>query len=274
MLSRALVAFALSFTPLALGQALQAPPPENLLKNPSFEEPGIQGKVPAAQGGNPAKADEAKTFWSDFQVHKLDKAGEGKLTLGLTSEFARTGKQSMFVELDKVSGVNRRSHLMSDIVPVKPANTYRVSIWGRTDKKHPLTLDQRLLMMRVECEFFTPDTENQSGETENRTIMVPGNSKRIFFVSNQWTEYITAVRAPRSAGWMKVTFRWDTGREKGVTDGTIYFDDASVSLIPGGESLIPVDESDVAKPEPDESEAETTVTPVTPGTPSAPPKKQ
>jgi ribosomal protein L24E len=272
---------ALSLARLAFGQDAQSPTLKlvipaapDLLLNPSFEEPKVKGRVAAAEGGNPSKADETKTNWSHFRVLLPDKEGEGKFTIGLTNEFARTGKQSVFVDLDKVTGINRRSYLMSDLMPIKPANTYRISIWGRTDKKRPLTLDQRLMYMKVEAEFFTPDTENQSGDTENRTMLVPGNSKRIYFVSNKWSEYVTTLRTPRDAGWMKVTFRWETTREKGETDGTIYFDDASVTLVPGGESLIPLDESDVFKPEPDtETEAEKAPVPPTSANPPPPAKK-
>jgi hypothetical protein len=256
-------AVALSLTSLAFGQAtpsptltLTGPAPVNLIKNASFEEPAIKGRVSANDGGSPALVDESKTNWTHFQVFQADKEGEGKFTVGLTNEFARTGKQSIFVDLNKVTATNRRSFLMTELIPIKPANAYRISIWGRTDKKRPLTLDQRLLFMKTEIEYFTPDTESQSGNTDNRTLLVPGNTKRIFFVSNKWTEYETDIRTPRSAGWMKVTFRWETGRDKGMTDGTIYFDDASVTHIPGGGSLIPVDESDAAKPEP-EPEPET-----------------
>jgi hypothetical protein len=282
MLRSVHAAVVLSLTPLAFGQTtpsptltLTPPAPPELLKNASFEQPAVKGRVSAMDGGTPARADEDKTDWTHLQVFQEDKEGEGKFTVGLTNEFARSGKQSVFVDLNKVTALNRRSFLMSDLLPIKPANTYRIAIWGRTDKKRPLTLDQRLLFMKVEMEFFTPDTESQSGDTANRTLLVPGNSKRIFFVSNKWTEYETSVRTPRDAGWMKVTFRWETGRDKGTTDGTIYFDDASVTLVPGGESLIPVDASDAAKPEP-EADSETdnpTTPPKAPEPAKAPGKK-
>jgi ribosomal protein L24E len=255
-------AVALCLSSLAFGQAsptlkLTGPPPENLIKDPSFEQPSIKGRISVADGGNPRRAGEDKTNWMEFQMMGPDKPGEGTFTVGLTDEFAHTGKQSIFVDLNKVTGLRRKSLLLTDIIKIKPGNTYRIGLWGRTDPKRPLTLDQRLLYMKVKIEFLTPDTEDQSGEIENRTMMVPGNSKRVFFVSNKWTEYVTAVRTPRDAGWMQVTFSWETGREQGMTDGTIYFDDASVSLVPEGETLIPIDESDTHKPtpEPDESPA-------------------
>jgi hypothetical protein len=232
-------------------EAEKAPATENLIKNPSFEEPAVKGRASWKDGGTPINIPPEKNNWAHFQVFGPDKAGEGKFTVGLTNEFARTGKQSLFVDFDKVTGTDRRSFLMTDLMPIKPANTYRISIWGRTDKKRPLTLDQRLVYMKTEIEFFTPDMESQAGEVANRTLMVPGNTKRLFFTSNKWTEYFTKVRAPRDAGWMKVTFRWETGREVGMTDGTIYFDDAAATLVPGGESLIPLDSSDTAKPEPE-----------------------
>jgi len=275
-------AVAFSLTSFAFGQAtpsLQLAPPaaQNLLKDPSFEEPPVQARLSAKEGGDLTKAGEAKTNWAHFQVFQADKEGEGKFTIGLTNEFARTGKQSLYVDLDKVTGINRRSFLMSELLPIKPGEAYRVSIWGRTDKKHPLTLDQRLMLMKMEFEFFTPDMEDQAGDTQHRTLLVPGNSKRIYFVSNKWTAYQADVRAPRDAGWMKVTFRWETGREKGMTDGTIYFDDASVTHLPGGQTLIPIDESDAKKPEPEEgTETETgeAAAPAAPPAGAKPPEKK
>jgi hypothetical protein len=272
-------AVALSLSSLAFGQAsptlkLAVPPPDNLIKDPSFEQPPIKGRVPVAEGGNPRRAGEEKTNWMEFQMMTPDKPGEGIFTIGLTDEFAHTGKQSIFVDLKKFTGLRRKSLLMTDIMKIKPGNTYRIGLWGRTDPKRPLTLDQRVLYMKVEIEFLTPDTEDQSGEIENRTMNVPGNSKRVFFVSNKWTEYVTAVRTPRDAGWMKVTFRWETGREEGMTDGTIYFDDASVSLVPGGETLIPIDESDTHKPTPESEEPSVPApAPATPPPAKSPAKK-
>jgi hypothetical protein len=260
-------AVALSLTLVTLGQ--DAPSPKltlevpDLLKNRSFEEPAVNGRLSAKEGGTPAKADESNTVWTRLEVIKPDKEGEGKFTVGLTNEFAHTGKQSIFVDLDKVTGINRRSYLMSELLPVKPGNT----------------LDQRLLYMKLECEFFTPDMESQAGDIQHRSMLIPGNSKRIYFVSNRWTEYETEVRIPRAAGWMKVTFRWETTRQKGMTDGTIYFDDASVTLVPGEGSLIPIDESDAAKPEPDEAAMEEeaaegkTPPPAAPGVSPTPAKK-
>jgi hypothetical protein len=274
-------AVALSLTSFAFGQdtpalTLAPRPLPNLIKDASFEEPSVTKRLSAKENGDPSKVDESKTSWARLRVFQDDKEGEGKFTVGLDNEFARTGKQCVFVDFDKVTGISRRAYLMTQLLPIKPASAYRIGIWGRTDSKRPLTLDQRLAFMKVEVEYFTPDTESQSGDTDNRTLLIPGNSKRIFFVSNKWTEYRTMIRTPRDAGWMKVTFRWETSREKGTTDGTIYFDDASIAEVPGDGSLIPVDESDAAKPILDEDEAgaaEAPAAPANPPAPSVPPKK-
>lgn len=243
----------------------------NLLKDPSFEDPPVTQRLSFKEKGSPVTGDESKTSWTQFQVMGKDTEGQGKLVVGLTNEYARTGKQSVFVDFDKLTSTNRKSFLMTDLIEVKPASGYRISLWGRTDKDRPLTLDQRWAFMKVEIEYFTPDTENQSGELDNRTLMIPGNSKRIFFVSNKWNEYSTIVRTPRDAGWMKVTFRWETGRDKGTTDGIIYFDDASVTPASSADSLIPVDETDVFKPAPEEEEPSGAAAPATPAEPPKPP---
>lgn len=215
---------------------------ENLVKNPSFEQPEVRGATSARNGGSPAKLPEEETSWSHFQsLSKPDDKTGGQIVVGLTNGFARTGKQSVFVDFQQVVTPLSRSFLMSNIIPVKAGQSYRVSLWGRIDRQRPISLDQRRPVMRTEIEYFTPDSENQAGETDYRTQMIPGSVDRLFFTSSKWTEYFAVVRAPEDAGFMKVTFRWETDKDAGITDGAIYFDDAGVVAVPGGESLAPLD---------------------------------
>jgi hypothetical protein len=244
------------FTPLAALALSAFGQEENLLKNASFELPAVKEKTDTRKSGSPVFATEGETIWTQFQVFSKAKENEGLAVVGLTNEIARTGKQSIFVDFQKLKTKQYRSFLMTDIFSVKPANTYRVAIWGRTDKKRPLTLDQRRPYMQVEAEFFGVDAEEQVGEVETRTQMIPGSLNRLLFTSNKWGQYVTNFKTPRNAAFMKVTFRWDTGREDGETDGAIYFDDASVTLVPGGESLVPVDPSELTPPTPTETDPE------------------
>ena len=209
------------------------------LKDASFELPAITARTPESQGANPARAGEGETVWTQFQSFGSQKDGEGKLVVGLTNELAHTGKQSLYIDFQKLKTKSKRAFLMSDLVPVKGGNTYRVSLWGRIDKKRPLTLDQRRPFMQLEVTFFQADGEAQTGDPQIRTQMIPGKLDRLVFISSKWSEFFGVIRSPDDAALMQVTFRWETTRDEGATDGMIYFDDAAIARVVGGETLAP-----------------------------------
>ncbi len=225
----------------------------SLIKNPSFEEPVISARTSERDGANPALAAEGTTSWTQFHVEarSQEKSG-GELVVGMTNQFARTGKQSIFIDFKEVS-VQRRSFLMTDILPVKAGHLYRFALWGRIDSKRPLSLDQRRPLMKLEFEYFTSDPETQCDRSDYGTQMIPGSLDRLMFFSTKWTEYFRIVRTPEDAAFMKVTVRWETDKVPGVTDGAIYFDDVSVVALRGGESLAPLDPAAPTPPVPDEA---------------------
>jgi hypothetical protein len=223
-----------------------------LLKNASFEQPSANGRIPEPKQANPANG-VAETTWAHFQ--SLDQAG--KLVVGLTNEISRTGKQSLFVDFAKAEKTPG-AFLMSDLIPIKGAEQYRVSIWGRVDRKRPLTLDQRRSMMRLEVEFYQADQGTQTGDTEVRAQMVPGSPDRLLFLSNRWSEYFAEFKSPDDASFMKITYRWVLPEGKGETDGVIYFDDAVVEGVAG--TLVPSLDPPATAAAPD-----------APATPQAPP---
>jgi len=225
---------------LACSLAAAADEP-NLIRNGSFEEPAVPGRVDERDGGTPIRAAEGTTSWAHFQapVRATDKPG-GELSVGLTNQYAHTGKQAVFVDFKEL-GAQRRSFLMTDLLPVKAGQRYRIAIWARIDPKRPLTLDQRRPLLKMDFEYFTADQETQCERVDAATQFIPGSLDRLLFFSNRWTEYFRIVRTPEDAAWMKVSIRWETDKAPGTTDGVIYFDDASVLAIPGGESLAPLD---------------------------------
>lgn len=222
---------------------------ENLIKNASFEEPAVPKRTSERDGADPSRAAEGATSWTHFlaPVKSQDKSG-GDLVVGMTNQFAHTGKQSIFVDFKELTA-QRRSLLTTDLLPVKPGQRYRVAIWGRIDAKRPLTLDQRRPLLKMDFDYFTADTETQCDRTDHSTQFIPGSLDRLIFFSNRWTEYFRIARTPEDAAFMKVTFRWESDKAPGATDGAIYFDDASVIAIAGGESLAPADPA-APKPEP------------------------
>jgi hypothetical protein len=199
----------------------------NLLQNAGFEEPKITGRVTAQKGGSPARSG-IETTWAHFQSMDLT----GKVIVGLTDEIARSGKQSVFVqfaEAEKTPG----AFLMSDLIPIKAGEKYRVSLWGRIDRKHPLTLDQGRPYQVLEVEFYPADQASRIDETESRTQMIPGMADRMLFSSAKWTEYHAEFTAPEGAEFMKITFKWESPKREGTAEGIIYFDDAAVDGVAG-----------------------------------------
>lgn len=213
---------------------------ENILENATFEQPKIEGRIDERKGGSPVKT-ETGTSWA----HYLSMDPSGKVSVGLTNEISRSGTQSIYVAFDK--GVNVPSaHLMSDLIPIKAQEKYRLSIWGRLDRKRPLTIDQGRPMMRVQLEYFEADQATQVGALDYRTQMLPGGLNRILFVAGQWSEYFTELKTPEGAEFVKITFYWELP-EKEPADGIIYFDDAALDGPRG--LLVPTrDPEDLAPP--------------------------
>src|SRR4051812_9176285 len=222
----------LFLVPLVFGCAVargeDAPPKleEVPFLNAGFEVPKVTARTPEPKGANPAlpavaKDDERakQTEWAHFQTFGIpaDNAGDGALVVGLTNELARSGKQSLFVDFQKLKTKGKIAFLMSDLVPIKGGNTYRVSIWGRIDRKRPLALDQRRPFMQLEATFYKAGAEEQTGDPEVRTQMIPGKQDWLVFVSGKWNEFFSNIKTPDDAALMQITFRWKTTEDDGVT---------------------------------------------------------
>lgn len=248
------VPFALSLAILTLGAGSEGA--ENLLKNGSFEEPKIEGRVDARKGVSPAVVEE--TSWARFQSR--DEAG--KVSAGMTDEQARTGKQSLYVQFDNAERT-KGAVLVSQLIPVKGGEKYLISLWGRVDGKRPLTLDQGRPYLVLEVEFYSEDEESRIGETDVRTQMIPGAADRLLFLSSRWSQYYAEFKAPSRAGFLKIVFSWEAPKREGPADGVIFFDDAAVELVPRA----PV-------PSPDPPSGDAKPAPVTPAIPAAPPEKR
>lgn len=237
---------------------------DNLLKNGGFEDPPVEGRGPVRVGATPAGLED-KSIWTQFM--SLDTTG--KVIVGMTNEMARTGKQGIFVEF-KDAEKTRGAVLMSDLIPIKPGADYRISIWGRTDRQKPLTLDQGRPYMQLEVEFYPEDQASRIGETEFRTQMIPGMAERLLFISSKWSEYYAEFKAPARAEFMKISFHWHSPKREGTATGIIYFDDATVAgppgrLVPSYDPPEPVEEPESPAAAP--SAAPSVPTPPAPSTP-------
>jgi hypothetical protein len=203
---------------------------ENLLENGGFELPKITGRTPEEKGGNPARVD-GKTAWDTLTTDHTDKGG--KLSVGVTDEIARTGKQALFVDFERLTAPSRQVSLVTTLVPVKPSQSYRISIWGRIDGKRPLTLDQRRPYVWIDVQFLKADRDTEAGEAQLGVQMIPGSivpgaTTGLTFVSSKWSESVALVETPKDTAFLQVTWTWGVPRDEGETDGMVFWDDAAV----------------------------------------------
>ncbi len=244
---------------------------QQLLESGSFEWPPVTRKKSIADGADVSKS-AMNAEWFTF---KDSATGDGgKLVLGLTNELFRTGRQCMFVQFDHLTRPAAVAQLASDFVSIKPSETYHVSIWGRIDKKNPVTLDQRVPHLKLRVDWFMADKEEQTGNVEYRVQPIPGSPQRPpMFTAGKWSEYYANLKSPEDAAFMRVTWTWETPPQAGETHGTVYFDDATII----GESG-PKDDPFADEPEVTEGDAKATVAveekPATPAPVEPPPPKE
>jgi hypothetical protein len=202
---------------------------DNLLENGSFELPAVKGRVPVANGGDPARV--KPTGWEQLEA-KPDTEG-GKLVAGLTNEIARTGKQSLFVDFEKLTAPSRQASLVTHLIPVKASQSYKVSIWGRVDGKRPLALDERRPYLWIDVQFLKADRETEAADSQLGVQLipgriVPGDINDLIFVSWKWSESVALVETPKDSAFLQVTWTWGVPSDKGETDGIIFWDDAAI----------------------------------------------
>ena len=203
---------------------------ENLFENGSFELPAVKGRTRQEAGGNPVFAEKQIT-WSLFAAQSETTGGE--LSVGMTDEIARTGKQALYLDFAKVTAPSRSAALVTKLIPIKPAKPYRVSMWARIDRKRPLALDERRPHLWLDIEFFQADQKTPAGEPISGAQLipgrvVPGGPHELIFVSGKWTESFSQITSPENAAFIKVSWSWTTPSDEGETDGVIYWDDASL----------------------------------------------
>jgi hypothetical protein len=204
---------------------------ENLLVDGGFELPVIEGRVPAANGGNPALP--AESGWERLADKKDDDGG--KLIAGLTNEVAHSGKQAFFLNFERLTARSQIASLTTKPIAIKPSTDYRVAIWGRIDRDRPIALDERRPYIVITVDFLQADEKTSAGDSQHAPAaipgeVVPGGSHELLFVSRRWTEMRSIVRTPDAAAFLRVTWTWTSTGDEGETDGVVYWDDASVEV--------------------------------------------
>src|SRR5687768_17140306 len=113
-----------------------------VIENASFEQPKVEGRRSVLDGATPVETETLKSSWTQLYPSKKDEA-PGRIVVGLTNEIARTGSQSLYVDFEKIQKARKSAVLMSSLLPVKPEQPYKISIWGRLDRNRQLTLEDR-----------------------------------------------------------------------------------------------------------------------------------
>ena len=236
-----------------------------LLESGSFEWPPVSRKKALSEGADVSKS-AMNAEWLTFKDSTKEEGG--KLILGLTNEISRTGRQCMFVQFEKLTRPIAVAQLASDFVSIKPSETYHVSIWGRIDKKNPITLDQRVPHLKLRVDWFLADKEEQTGNVEYRAQPIPGTANRApMFSASKWSEYYANLKAPEDAAFMRVTWTWETPPQAGETHGIVYFDDATIEGESGPKEDLFADEPEMVE------EEEKPAPPAAPAPPPPPPPK-
>ena len=206
---------------------------ESSLANGGFEAPEVNGRVASDSGGDPTKVP-GDNVWSSLELKPpADEAG-GRLTVGLTNEIARSGKQAFFVDFQKITATKVWASLGTKPLPIMGGKIYRTSIWCRVDLDRPIALDERRPIMWTNIGFLKADGKTPSGEPITSVQLIPGSSKpgqiRLFFTTHKWSELTGGFEAPSDAAFVEISWFWTIPNEEGETDGILYCDD--VGLIP------------------------------------------
>ena len=193
----------------------------------SFEAPKVTGRTPKDKGGDPTKADDKTHAWQNFDDQPKLKIGG--ITAGLTSEFARTGEQSLYVQADHLGVPYQGVIIASETFAVNPSQEYNVSIWGRNDGANGFSSEGPQIYMKLEVDFFKDDGSTQTGDSEYLLQPIPGaKGRKPLFTSTGWSQLSRRVTTPEDAKYMLVMWRWEAVPDQEPVSGTMYFDDVTV----------------------------------------------
>ena len=197
----------------------------------SFELPEIFGRIPKAKGGDFARQG-TRPDWRHFEdIPNADatKPDAGGIVAGLTTELARTGNQSCFIDSRKLATPYAGVTFMSRPFRVLPGKEYVVGVWGRSDAKTPLVVGTQQLYLKIQADFFSEDSTTQTGESNFLVQAIPGTAENPkFFTDSAWRQLSRRVTAPEDAKFMMLSLRVESGPEQTALSGVFYIDDVSV----------------------------------------------
>lgn len=249
MKSLALSLFLIAAAPFAFAET-------GVVFQSSFEAPEVMGRIPKEKGGDIARQGE-KPDWLHFDdagtQPKPAKENKGALLAGVTSEQARTGNQSFFIQADRLSAQLLATTFSSRPIHVVPGESYKVSFWGKNDHRSPLTIQKPQIILKMELAFFSDDeAETQTGDSQYFIQALPGDKgDKTVLTDKDWSQFTRGAIAPDDARTLLVIWKCEAGTGKGSITGAAYFDDLSVEgEIPPEEETAPAATPAPAQEEP------------------------
>ena len=200
---------------------------DNLVPYGDFEAPVVKGRTTKDAGGDPANTGKS-LGWIEF---KFDTSGTSStISGGLTDEVARSGRQSLFIDFDHVHEPYQAATLTSNFIPIVSGTDYQVAIWGRTDAKKLINSDGRSAYLKLEVDFFAKDGNESVGDPFFRVQPLPGSKDHDpDFKPDAWSRFYVNLKSPPGAVFAQIIWRWETGGDPGEINGTMFFDDATLT---------------------------------------------
>jgi hypothetical protein len=210
------------------------PATARVIEENSFETPRVSGRISKASGGDPTLAPRepgTPPFWQCLEDQPAIGCEGGRLTAGLTTEQARSGTQSLFIEARNLCAPFIGVQWATKAIPVCGKKYYWIVLWGRAAPDSPAPSAPPPLYLNVRVSFYGDEEGQETGECLYLVIPLQGPARKGINTGN-WTPLRFGFEAPGSAKFMTVNFQCDGRASKEAINGTVYFDDFSVTEEP------------------------------------------
>ncbi len=208
-----------------------APASARIVEADSFETPQVASRTPKAAGGDPsltATPPGAPPFWQCLEDQPTIGCDGGSLVAGLSNEQARSGTQALYIEARHLCAPFIGVQWATRPLAIRANRYYSVTLWGRSAPGLPGQPPAPPLYLNVRVSFFCDKGEQETGESVYLVIPLQGPAKKGINATT-WTPLRFGFEAPSGAKYMTVNYQCDGRASREAINGTVYFDDFSVS---------------------------------------------
>ncbi|XHR27467.1 MAG: hypothetical protein ACFUZC_16165 [Chthoniobacteraceae bacterium] len=208
-----------------------APASARIVEADSFETPRVAARTPKATGGDPSLAPAPTAeppFWQCMEDQPAIGCDGGSLVAGLSNEQSRGGTQALYIEARHLCAPFIGVQWATRPLPIRANRYYSVTIWGRSAPGLPGRPPAPPLYLNVRVSFFRDEGGQETGESVYLVIPLQGSAQKGINATN-WTPLRVGFEAPGGAKFMTVNYQCDGRASREAINGTVYFDDFSVS---------------------------------------------